>query len=202
MTQAAYGTQPQFDTESQWIIRAAKGDMVSFRRLYDRHVDYVTCQVARLMGPGYELEDIVQEIFVQVFRSLATFRHECAFTTWLYRLARNVAIDHLRKRSKTVSLADWRPLKCSSQQWAKLEARDQIRVLYAAMQKFSLENREAFILHEIEGLKLREIEELTGESINTIAARVRRTREQLRGILEAATSEEARSAHAWQGDES
>lgn len=186
MTQAAYDTQPQFDTESQWILRAAKGDMVAFRRIYDRYVDYVTHHVGRMMGPNYDLEDIVQEVFVQVYGSLANFRHECAFSTWLYRLARNVAIDHLRKRSKTVELADWRPLKCSSQLWAKLEARDQVRVLYAAMQKFSVENREAFILHEVEGMKLREIEELTGESINTIASRVRRTREQLRTILEAA----------------
>ncbi|MFU8804057.1 MAG: RNA polymerase sigma factor [Bradymonadaceae bacterium] len=190
MTQAAYDTQPQFDTESQWILRAARGDVASFRRLYDRYVDYVTHNVGRLMGPGSDLEDVVQEVFVQVYRSLDGFRHESAFSTWLYRIARNVAIDHLRKRSKTVELADWRPLRCSTELWAKLEAREQVRALYAAMQKFSIENREAFILHELEGMKLREIEELTGESINTIAARVRRTREQLRVILEAAQGAE------------
>ncbi|MBA2662248.1 MAG: sigma-70 family RNA polymerase sigma factor [Bradymonadaceae bacterium] len=185
MSQTAHDNQPRFDDESGLIDRAAGGDMAAFRLLYDGYVHYVSHHVGRLMGPGYELEDVVQEVFVQVFRSLGEFRHESKFSTWLYRLSRNVAIDHLRKRAKTVDLSSWRPLKANAGEWNKLEARELVRALYAAMQKFSVENREAFVLYEIEGMTLREIEELTGESINTIAARVRRTREQLRGILEA-----------------
>ena len=160
--------------------------MVAFRQLYDRHFDFVTRQVGRIMGPGGELEDVVQEVFVAVFRSLQSYRGDSRFTTWLYRLTYNVTVTHLRKRPKMVELSAWRPLKEPQAAWSRLEARDMVRVLYAALDNVPPEQREAFLLHEVEGLKLREIADLTGESINTIAARVRRTRERMQEVLEAA----------------
>ncbi|RAL20927.1 RNA polymerase subunit sigma-24 [Lujinxingia litoralis] len=178
-------TEPQFDRDAALITRAAAGDRHAFRQLYERHVGYVTHHVGRLVGPRGELEDVVQEVFVRVHRCLADYRGECAFTTWLYRVARNVAIDHLRRRKKTVSLDDWRPLRQTASAWRRLEARDQLRGLYAAMERMSLEHREAFVLYEIEGMKLREIADLTGDPLNTVASRVRRAREELRAVLEA-----------------
>lgn len=178
------------DEERQWIESAAAGDVAAFRRLYDRYFDYVTRQVGRVMGPGGELEDVVQEVFVQVFRSLDAYRHEAAFSTWLYRVAYNVTVSHLRKQPRTVELSAWRPLREPSSSWQKLEARDMCRVLYAALERVSPDHREAFLLYEVEGMKLREIAEVTGGSINTIAARVRRTRERLASVLEQASSSE------------
>lgn len=176
-------TAPQ--KEEQWISAAAAGDMTAFRALYDTHLSYVTRNIARLIGPGPEVEDVAQEVFIQVYRSLDSYRGECAFTTWLYRVTRNTTIDHIRKRRvTTVELDAWRPLRSGHDQWSKLEARDLCRVLHAALQTVAVEYREAFLLHEVEGMKLREIAELTEESINTVAARVRRTREKLQAILE------------------
>ena len=176
------------DDERAWIDAAATGDVEAFRKLYDRYFDYVSRQVGRVMGPGGELEDVVQEVFVQVFRSLDSYRHESAFSTWLYRLTYNVTISHLRKKPRTVELADWRPLREPASAWSKLEARDMCRVLYAALEQVSTDHREAFLLYEVEGMKLREIAELTGDSINTVAARVRRTRERMQTVLEQATT--------------
>ena len=168
--------EDQFDPESALIEAASAGDMSAFRALYDLHLHYVTRSVARLLGHSPELEDVVQEVFIQVYRSLGQYRGDCAFTTWLYRVARNVGIDHLRKRRvTTVELDAWRPLTADSDTWAQLEARDLCRALYAALDAMSVEHREVFMLHEVEGMKLREIAELTNESINTVAARVRRT---------------------------
>jgi len=175
----------QFDPEAALIEAASAGDMSAFRALYDLHLPFVTRAVARLLGRSPEFEDVVQEAFIQVFRSLGSYRGECAFTTWLYRVARNVSIDHLRKRRiTTVELDAWRPLAADSDEWAKLEARDLCRVLYAFFYSRCGEHREVFVLHEVEGMKLREIAELTNESINTVAARVRRTRERLQAVLE------------------
>lgn len=181
----------EVDEEQVWIEAAAAGDVAAFRLLYDRHFDFVTRQVGRVMGPqfggaGGELEDVVQEVFVQVFRSLHSYRSESKFTTWLYRVAYNVTISHLRKQPRTVELKDWRALREPSNAWDKLEARDMCRVLYAALEQVAEDQREAFLLFEIEGMKLREIAELTGDSINTVAARVRRTREKLQQVLEQA----------------
>lgn len=177
--------QDQFDPEAALIQAACAGDMSAFRALYDLHLAFVTHAVARLLGHSPELEDVVQEAFIQIYKSLGQFRGDCAFSTWIYRLARNVSIDHLRRRRiTTVELDAWRPLSADSDTWAKLEARDLCRALYAALDAMSAEHREVFMLHEVEGMKLREISELTNESINTIAARVRRTREKLQGVLE------------------
>ncbi len=171
--------------ELELILHAANGDMRAFRTLYDTHLGYVTRNVARLLGPSPEVEDVVQDVFIHVYRSLGSYRGECAFTTWLYRVTRNVTIDHLRKRRvTTVELDAWRPLKGDADQWSALEARDLCRVLHAALKSVGVEYREAFLLHEVEGMKLREIADLTEESINTVAARIRRTREKLQGLLE------------------
>ena len=174
------------DEEQVWIEAAANGDMAAFRLLYDRHLGFVSRTVGRVLGPGNDIEDVVQDVFVQVFRSLGSYRSESKFTTWLYRVAYNVAISHLRKKPRTVELADYRALREPGSTWARLEARAMCRVLYSALEQTSEENREAFLLFEVEGLKLREIAELTGASLNTVAARVRRTRERLQSVLEQA----------------
>lgn len=177
-------TQPQYDAMAVLIRRAAGGDTDAFRQIYDEHVDYVIHHVGRLLGPRAEVEDAVQEVFVRVHRSLKNYRGECQFSTWLYRVTRNVAIDHLRRRKKTVSLDDWRTLRASGDAWKRLEARDQLRGLYAAMEKLNVDYREAFILYEVEGMKLREIADLTEVPIGTVASRVRRAREHLKALLE------------------
>lgn len=176
----------EIDEEQAWIAAAAGGDVAAFRRLYDRHFDFVTRTVSRVMGPGADLEDVVQEVFVHVFRSLQSYRNESKFTTWLYRLTYNVTISHLRRMPRMVELADWRPLREPISAWNKLEARDMCRVLYAALEQVPDDHREAFLMFEIEGMKLREIAELTGEPLPTIAARVRRTRERMQQVVEQA----------------
>ena len=180
----ARAAENEWDDQAETIAAAAKGDMAAFRVIYDRHFDYVTRNVARLIG-GSELEDVVQEVFVNIYRSIGTYRGDCAFRTWVYRVARNVTIDHLRARKiQTIELDAWRPLKADTNAWKQLEARDLLRALNAALHNVSPEHREAFFLYEVEGMKLREIAELTGDSINPIAARVRRTRERLQSLLD------------------
>jgi RNA polymerase sigma-70 factor, ECF subfamily len=166
------------------VARAAAGDLAAFRRIYDLHLEGVSRAVSRLLGPGAEVDDVVQEVFIRVHRCLADFRYECQLSTWLYRVARSVAISHLRRRTEPVCLTDWRNLRASASDFSRLEARERMRALHAALEQVAPESREAFLLFEIEGMKLREIAELTGEPLNTVAARVRRTREHLRGILD------------------
>jgi RNA polymerase sigma-70 factor, ECF subfamily len=177
--------------ESRLIQAAAEGDTQAFRLLYEEHVEQVIHHVGRLLGPRADVEDAVQEVFVRVHRSLDQYRGDCKFSTWLYRVTRNVAIDHLRRQKKTISLDDWRPLRATGEDWRRLEARDQLRGLYAALERLPPEYREAFVLYEVEGCKLREIAELTESPLGTVASRVRRAREQLREVLESAVPQEA-----------
>jgi RNA polymerase sigma-70 factor (ECF subfamily) len=190
---AADGGQRHADPEDvrRWVEQSRDGDMQAFRRLYDEFLPYVRHHVGRLVGPDDKVEDLVQEIFVEVYDSLSDFEFRSKFKTWLYRVTRNVTISHLRGREETIDLDDVRPLRNDSRMLAKLEARDQVRALYSVLEQCKPESREAFILHEVEEMKLREIAEMTDTSINTVGSRVRRTREKLRTFLETKLREEA-----------
>jgi RNA polymerase sigma-70 factor (ECF subfamily) len=174
------------ESDQRALVRlAGQGDMLAFRKLYDLYVRRVTCQVGRLLGPGGDVEDVVQEVFVQVHRSLANFREESAFSTWLYRVTWNVAVSHLRRKAPpTVDLPALIQFACERDQWDTLQAREQLRTLYAALDDLPADYREAFILFEIEGMSLQEIAEMTGDTLNTVASRVRRSRERLRALLD------------------
>lgn len=170
--------------EKQLIASAQKGDMVAFRTLYDRYLRRVMAQVSRLLGRSHEIEDVVQDVFIQVHRSLPKFRGDSEFSTWLYRVTWNVSVSHMRRHKPTVDLPALKQFACTEHQWSKLEAREKLRTLYAAIDDLPADYREAFILFEIDGNSLAQIAELVGESINTVASRVRRSRERLRSVLE------------------
>jgi len=174
--------QTQLDT---WIASAMKGDRQAFRKLYEAHVGAVLVQVARLVGPGSPAEDVTQEVFIEVYKALPTFKGDARFSTWLYRVTRNVAISYLRRKrgSEAVDLASYRALAEVVHQ-PDLDARRQVGALWAALKELPFEAREAFVLFEIEGMPLNEIAALTSEPLHTVASRIRRTRERLRSQLE------------------
>lgn len=176
---------------AEWVEAAAAGDMQAFRRLYDEFLPFVCHSIARLLGPRPEVDGLIQDVFVKVHGSLSAFHREISFKTWLYRVTRNVTIDHLRTRKATVKLAELQPLRANARTLSKIEARDQVTALYAVLDQVSPESREAFVLFEVEERELREIAEMTDTSINTVAARVRRTRERLRTFLETSHAQES-----------
>lgn len=181
-------------TDSELVVRAQQGDMVAFRGLYDRYLRRVLAHVGRILGPSSEVEDVAQEVFVQVHRSLGKFRGDAAFSTWLYRVTWNVSVSHLRRRAPTVDLPALKQFACSQEQWGKLEAREKLRTLYAGIDDLSPDYREAFVAFEIEGKTLQQIADMSGESLNTVASRVRRARERLRSLLERTESNHVSSA--------
>src|ERR671914_155273 len=77
---------------------AAQGDMGAFEQLYQRHNRRVYSLCLRMTGNVSEAEDLAQEVFIQLFRKIGSFRGESAFTTWLHRLTVNQVLMHFRKR--------------------------------------------------------------------------------------------------------
>lgn len=184
------------EEERFWVERAAQGDMSAFRAIYDRYLPKVVRHVTRVLGPTAEVEDVVQEVFVQMHRSLPNFRGESKLSTWIYRLTWNVAISHRRRRRNIVDLSAVRALRLSTEEWKRLEARDLCRTLAATLEGVPEDAREAFLLVDVQGMKLREVAEMTDTSINTVAARVRRTREKLRDALDNAERTRGRREEA------
>lgn len=169
--------------EAKLIKAAASGNIKAFRRIYDQYLDQVTRTVGRYLGPCPDVEDVVQDAFIELHKSLDNVSDYGAFEGWVYRVARNVAISHRRRKRTSVNLAKLKQLRAPVDQWNKLAAREKVRALYAAMDCLSEKKREALILYEIEGYTLQQIADETDTSINTIASRVRRGREKLLKLI-------------------
>lgn len=175
--------------DASTIAAAAAGDRLAFRRVYDLMLPRVTAQVVRLVGPGPDVDDVLQEAFVALFRALPSYRYEAAFSTWTWRIVYSATIDHLRRRRRPVDFTALQWLQGPTQDWGRLGARDQLRLLHEALSRFPDDAREAFLLFEVEGLSLDEIAQLQAAPLQTVAARIRRTRERLRGFLQAAEAD-------------
>ncbi|HEY0080695.1 MAG TPA: sigma-70 family RNA polymerase sigma factor, partial [Pyrinomonadaceae bacterium] len=89
--------QPQ-QTDYSLAQRAASGDMACFESLYERHHRRVYSLCLRMTSNTAEAEDLAQEVFIQLFRKIGSFRGESAFTTWLHRLTVNQVLMHFRKK--------------------------------------------------------------------------------------------------------
>ena len=94
---AAETETPQ-TTDYELAQKAAQGDMGAFEDLYQRHNRRVYSLCLRMTGNVSEAEDLAQEVFIQLFRKIGSFRGESAFTTWLHRLTVNQVLMHFRKR--------------------------------------------------------------------------------------------------------
>ena len=179
------------------IRRAQAGERSAFDALvrrYDREVLRLTLRVAR--SPD-EAADLYQESFLKVYRSLARFRFESTFYTWLYRLVMNVCLDHLRrsKRRNEVqepvnnedgggelfqTLADERPGLDPERAFAAREIDGRIRV---ALEGLTPRERMVFELRHYEGFKLRAIGELCGTTEETAKNCLFRATQKLRTAL-------------------
>src|SRR5246127_4426745 len=96
-------------TEAEAIPRAQQGDAGAFERIYRLHSRRVYALCLRMVGNTAEAEDLTQEAFLLLLRKIHTFRGESAFSTWLYRLAVNLVLMRLRKKSAPIVSLDATP---------------------------------------------------------------------------------------------
>ena len=168
------------------IERCLKGDQRAWDeivRLYWRKVFNVAY---KFVGRQDEAEDLAQDIFLKLFKSLKTFDRRANFSTWLISVSRNLCIDHYRTMRRerdvvthdvdVVSLA--RPSALDSPQVA-LERRDRVALLRAALDKLAPSLRTAVMLRDIQELSYQEIAEKLGVPEGTVKSRINRGRTEL-----------------------
>jgi len=169
--------------EEPGIIR---GEIQPFEELFKVHHGRVYAVCLRMIGNAAEAEDLTQEVFLQVFRKLETFRGESAFSTWLHRLTVNSVLMHFRKRrSRREQLTEdgevpERPISQSVSRSSPLLDR---LALDEAILKLSPGYRAVFVLHDVEGLQHVEIAEILGCSVGTSKSQLHKARRKLRGLL-------------------
>ena len=140
--------------------------------LLRRHQDHVFGLAYRILGNRADALDASQDVFVVVFRKAASFRHQSAFTTWLYRLTVNACNDHARRRSRLPQPAEAVDVASPD---AIGRADDRLAIA-GAMRKLPLEQRTAVIMRDLLGLSYEEIAQATGTAVGTVKSRISRGR--------------------------
>jgi len=169
------------------VKRAQRGDRVAFAELFRRHRGDVGRLVFRMLGPTADSEDVVQEVFLQVHRSLGEFRGQAKFTTWLHRVTVNVVLMVRRAaRSRPVfsnePVAEQEPDRgLLPDEGAARHAR--IDAFRRLLERLPEKKRTVFVLHEIEGLPPAEIAEIVGAPVLTVRTRLFYARRELAELM-------------------
>jgi RNA polymerase sigma-70 factor (ECF subfamily) len=188
-------------SEAEAIERAKQGDAQAFQALYDKHKRRVYSLCLRMTANTAEAEDLTQEAFLQLYRKIATFRGESAFSTWLHRLSVNVVLMHLRKKSlpvvsleETTQGEDDTPKKdFGAEDLALAGSIDRLQ-LQRAVDDLPPGYRTIFVLHDVEGYEHNEIATIVGCSIGNSKSQLHKARMKLRDLLKLKRAEKAESA--------
>ena len=146
-----------------------------------------------------EAEDLTQEAFLQLYRKIATFRGESAFSTWLHRMAVNVVLMRLRKKGlpvvpleETIETEEEAPKKELGGEDAKLAGSIERLQLERAIERLPPGYRTIFVLHDVEGYEHNEIAGIVGCSIGNSKSQLHKARLKLRDFLKTSRAEKAR----------
>lgn len=178
------------DPDRALVERALAGDESAFKQLFTRHRDDASRVVYRMLGPSPEVEDVVQDVFLHVYRSLHTFRGDSRFSTWLYRLAVNVTRMHLRKRKSRPRFADVDVPETPSEDQRVLDPgeevdqRKRIRALYDVLETLSEKKREVLVMHDFDGVAAKEIAESLDIPVLTVRTRLFYARKELYAAMQ------------------
>ncbi len=178
-------------TEPEAIRRAQHGDATAFEYLYNQHSKRVYFICLRMLKNTSEAEDVTQQIFLSVFRRLATFRGDSAFSTWLHRVTVNAVLMRLRRKEPTETANDGRDDKSEGNDivgdvgpsdTSMRSAVDRVN-LTRAVRKLPGHFKLAFLLHDVMGYQHSEIAEGFGCSIPCSKSRVLKAHRRLRRLL-------------------
>ena len=166
---------------------AAAGDMGAFEEVYQRHHRRVYSICLRMLQNAHEAEDLTQDVFIQLYRKIGSFRGDSAFTTWLHRMTVNQVLMHFRRRSvknEKVSEDGEIPEQTvvGSSDPNRMQVIDRI-ALRNAIAELPKGYKNVFILHDVEGYEHEEVARRLGISVGTSKSQLHKARLKLRGLL-------------------
>ena len=181
-------------TDRELVEQAKQGSEDAFAQLVLDNQNRVYTLALRLTGDREDAADLAQEAFVRAWQGLASFQGESSFSTWLYRLATNVCIDHLRRQKRRegverpapledgegtpIEPADW-----SQEPHRRLEQQERSLALERALAQLPEHQRRPLMLRELSGLSYQEIGAALDLDLGTVKSRIARGRLGLRKIL-------------------
>jgi RNA polymerase sigma-70 factor, ECF subfamily len=165
---------------------AAVGDRSAFETLYQRHYRRVYSLCLRMTGSPEEAEDLTQDVFIQLYRRIGSYRGEALFTTWLHRLTVNQVLMRFRKRAvkfESITVDGELPLPAEPEGSPRTLPIIDAIALDRAIAKLPPGYRTVFVLHDIEGYEHEEIAHTLGVTIGTSKSQLHKARLKLRELL-------------------
>jgi len=171
------------DALAPLIARVRADDLSAFDALYRRTRNDVHRTLYPLVGSNSDMDDLIQESFIQLLKALRTFRGDCKFSTFLYRVCANVALMHLRRGRRhpedPVDELPTMPTGASSSPEHTAQVSQAAHLLQQALDKLTAEKRVVFVYHEFMGMGPEEIAEVLSIPTNTVRSRLGRARLEL-----------------------
>jgi len=175
------GAERWTDEEAVDVVEACKnGDPLAQRRLYEASHQNVYRLVVRMVGVQ-EAADVTQQVFLQMFRKIGQFSGRSQFGTWIYRVAVNESLQHLRKAKRSqMQVLEQEPTDCSPDGHENVEDKE---LLEQALAQLEPDLRSTFLLREIDGLSYGAIANALEIPEGTVGSRLNRARRELKQIL-------------------
>lgn len=188
------------DIEAKLVERLIVRDERAFNELVKTYERRVFALILRMLGNRAEAEEVAQEVFIQVFKAISTFRGESKLSTWIYRIAVNLCknrtkylkVRHTGEQDELEAVAERVPLgEARRANVGQVERPDEAlagkqveKVVQEAILELEDSFRECLVLRDVEELSYEEIEQITGLAEGTVKSRIHRARAQLRDIVE------------------
>ena len=181
-------------TEQELVTRAKAGDDEAFAQLMRDNEKRIYNLTLRMTGNPEDAMDLAQETFLNAWRGLKFFKGDSAFSTWVYRLASNACIDHLRRQKRRQDISAPMPVNDEDDSVPdipderflpeqELDRQELRRAVAAGLDQLSDEHRQVLVMREINGLSYQEIGDILDLEEGTVKSRIARARNSLRKIL-------------------
>jgi RNA polymerase sigma factor (sigma-70 family) len=180
--------------QTELIVQLQQGDNQAFKRLVDEWQDMVYNTALGIVQKEEDADDITQDVFIQVYQSVSSFKGESKFSTWLYRIVISKALDHVKKKKRKKRFAfvqsifgnygeeDIYPEEFNHP-GVLMENKERAAELFKAMQQLPDNQRIAFTLHKLEAQKHQDIAAIMNLSVTATESLIARAKGNLRKIL-------------------
>lgn len=172
------------------VKKVKKGDMNAFEQLVIIYQKFVYGTVLADVKNKEDAEDISQEVFIKAWNSIGSFRADSSFATWLHRIAKNAALDFIRKRSKRKEIADEPDSALAAipsnepSPEEQIISKETVGEIEKIIDTLPEEQRLSLIYRDLMGITYLEIADITGVTVGTVKSRISRARETVKTAIE------------------
>ena len=175
------------EPEIGWMARIREGDMEAFRLLVEMHQARVIGTINKMLGSDAEAEDLAQQVFIRVWKSAPRYQPTAKFTTWLFRITRNLVFNELRRKRHFADQSEERaePIERAEREPDRVLLEGELqRAIQEAINQLPESQRIAIILRRFEEMPYEEIAKVMGTSVAAVKSILFRARAELRERLE------------------